>query len=300
MIAHPRPRKTLAAPATLSGNGLFTSQPCTLTFKPAQDGLRFMRTDILAPIPVHYAQVDTAAIHPAFSTIKARSTNLMCSHALAATVEHALSGLFGLGVTDCTIEIDAPEVPILDGSAKPFVDAILSAGLTDLPGTIEPITLEEPLEVVEYNNKTFHITAKPRQEPGWSITYELDYAQGSYVPTQSCTWDGSPDTYAKAIAPARTFCTELEANNFTRLGLFKDLSPADMLVIGKDGPIDNAYRMDNEPAAHKLLDAIGDFALAGKPIQADITCHRTGHALNQRFAQMLTRKFPLHILSARP
>lgn len=299
MIAHPRPRKTLSARATLEGKGLFTGQPCKLTFAPAQSGLRFLRTDIAAPIPVHFSRIDHAPIHPAFGTLKARSTNLMCCHGLAATVEHALSALNGLGVTDCTIEIDAPELPILDGSARPFVDAILQAGLTDVPGAIEPLTLETPIIVAEHTNKLFNITATPREEPGWSITYELDYGPAADIPTQSFTWDGSADTYAKTIASARTFCTELEANNFTRNGLFKDLSPADMLVIGKNGPIDNAYRMDNEPAAHKLLDAIGDFALAGRPIQADITCHRTGHALNHRFAQMVSRSLPI-TMSARP
>ena len=300
MNAHPRPRKTLAAPATLSGCGLFSGQPCTATFLPAESGLTFFRRDIAAPIPVHYARVDQSPIHPAFGQLRGRSTNLSCGHALAATVEHALSALAGLGVTDCTIEIDSYELPILDGSAKPFVDAILSAGLADLPGSLEPITLEEPITVAEHANKLFTISAQPREAPGWSITYELDYGKGAPMPPQSYTWDGSADAYGKTIAPARTFSTELEAKSLQKQGLFKHLSPTDMLVIGNDGPIDNAYRMEREPAAHKLLDAIGDFTLAGRPIQADITCHRSGHALNHRFAQMLTRQFAMPVNHGRP
>jgi UDP-3-O-acyl N-acetylglucosamine deacetylase len=286
--AHPVPRKTLAATATLQGAGLFSGQGATIAFKPGQRGLTLTRADIAAPLPIHYTATTTQAIHSGFLSGPPRSTNLARGHALVGTVEHALSALHGLGITDCDIEIDNIEVPIFDGSAKPFVDAILAAGVKDLGSTIEPLVFAQEKKV-EHLNTT--IIATPRSEPGWSITYHLDYGKGAFIEAQSITWDGSADMYARAIAPARTFCMEYEAQSLKRSGLFEGLTAADMLVIGKDGPIDNAYRIDLEPAAHKLLDVIGDLTLAGRPIQADIVATRSGHQLNHRMAQALNQRF---------
>ena len=277
-------RRTLARPAPCSGRGLFTGTPCTITFLPAQAGIFFVRTDASGHVPAHHHHLDAAPIHPAFAHVKPRSTNLALGNARVATVEHALSALAGLGVTDCAIEIDGPETPILDGSARPFAQAIQAAGLAELPGTCEPITLDAPITV---EDGPASIRAEPRQEPGISIVYQLDYGPDAPLPPQCATWDGSPQAYLRSIAPARTFCTQAEATALQAAGLFKDLSPKDMLVIAKDGPIDNAYRMPGEPAAHKLLDAIGDFVLAGRPIQANITCTRSGHALNHDLARAL-------------
>ncbi len=289
MTAHPVTRRTLAAAATLSGTGLFTSQPATITFKPGSSGLLINHDGLTSPLPVHHSAVSSQPIHPAFAAGPARSTNLAIGATVIGTVEHALSALTGMGVTDCVIELEGPEVPILDGSAQPFVDAILEAGLKELGTTVDPITINEPL-TVEHNGTT--ITAKPRAQAGWSITYFLDYGDGAYLEPQAITWDGSPEGFKRTIAPARTFCMEHEALALQSAGLFQGLTPADMLVIGKDGPIDNAYRLDNEPAAHKLLDAIGDLTLAGRPIQADIVATKSGHALNHQMARALALTEP--------
>ncbi len=282
MTSHPIPRQTLASAVTISGTGLFTSQPATITFKPGASGLTLAQAGIA--VPVRSRALDPAPIHPAFAGSPARSTNLACKSARVATVEHALSALVGLGITDCDIELEGPEVPILDGSAMPFVSAIMQAGLKSPGTTVEPITITRPVTVGHHNAT---ISATPRVMPGWSIAYTLDYGEGSPLGVQTAIWDGSPAMYVKAVAHARTFCMEHEAHALRRAGLFQSLTPADMLVIGNDGPIDNAYRMTGEPAAHKLLDAIGDLALAGRPIQADIIAIRSGHALNHKLAEAL-------------
>lgn len=292
MTAHAVPRRTLAAPASLTGTGLFTSQPATITFTPGSSGLMLSRADLTSPLPIHHSAVSASPIHPGFAGAPPRSTNLAFGDAMIATVEHALSALTGLGITDCNIELEGPEVPILDGSARPFVDAIVQAGTNDLGSTIEPITIDAPI-TLKIEDRT--IAAKPRIKAGWSITYFLDYGDNAYLEPQAITWDGSPDGYTSTIAPARTFCMEHEALALQSAGLFEGLTPADMLVIGKDGPIDNAYRLDNEPAAHKLLDAIGDLTLAGRPIQADIIATKSGHALNHQMARALA-----HALHAEP
>ncbi|GIW74680.1 MAG: hypothetical protein KatS3mg103_1202 [Phycisphaerales bacterium] len=285
----PAPRRTLARPTQpIAGRGLFTSRPGTIAFHPGRHGLRFLVGHRQTPVPARCRALDDAPIHPAFERHAPRSTNLAdladldAQHdARAATVEHALSALVALGITDCDVHLAGPEVPILDGSALSFARVIADAGTHDLPGGVRPITLDAPLTVQEGQAT---ITATPRAQPGISITYLLDYGSNAPIKPQRATWDGSARAYLHDIAPARTFCLQHEATALQALGLFQGLTPADMLVIGPDGPIDNAYRMPNEPAAHKLLDAIGDFALAGRPIQADITCHRSGHALNHRLA----------------
>jgi len=284
MTAHFVPRRTLAAGASLTGTGLFTSQPSTIAFRPGSSGLMLSRADLAAPLPIHHSAISAAPIHPGFADGPPRSTNLAFGGATIATVEHALSALTGLGITDCTIELEGPEVPILDGSAQPFVDAIVEAGINDLGSAIEPITIDAPI-TLEIEDRS--ITAKPRTTPGWSITYFLDYGENAYLEPQTIIWDGSPDNYTQTIARARTFCMEHEALALRSAGLFQGLTPADMLVIGKNGPIDNAYRLDNEPAAHKLLDAVGDLTLAGRPIQADIIATKSGHALNHQMAKAL-------------
>lgn len=293
---HPVARKTLAGNATLDGRGLFSGEHATIIFKPGDRGLTLTRTDIAAPVPVLYDAVTSTSVHAGHMTGPPRSTNLARGHALVATVEHALSALTGLGITDCEIEIDGLEVPIFDGSARPFVDAIQKAGVRDLSGSIEPVTIEQPIKLEHLNAS---IVAEPRDEPGWSVAYHLDYGKGAALQPQTATWDGSAATYTREIAPARTFCLEHEATALKRAGLFEGLTPADMLVIGPAGPIDNAYRFGLEPAAHKLLDVIGDLTLAGRPIQANIIATRSGHQMNQRMANALVNRFPRHTLEPR-
>lgn len=280
----PRSRITLRSDANLHGTGLFTGHEATIVFHPASRGLRFMCQG--HAVAVSNENLDTQPIHPAFAGLQARSTNLAAQGQRAATIEHALSALVALGVTDCDIELTGPEVPILDGSALPFTEAIEHAGLQPLDTGVEPITINKPIAIEQGSAR---ITATPRGTPGWSISYTLDYGPDGPIAPQSARWDGSPQAYINAIAPARTFCLEHEAIALQQAGLFQGLTPADMLVIGPQGPIENAYRLDNEPAAHKLLDAIGDLSLAARPIQADIACHRSGHALNHQMAQALAR-----------
>lgn len=293
---HPVARKTIAGNATLDGRGLFSGKHATITFKPSDRGLTFIRADVAASIPVHSDAVTSTAVHGGHLSGPPRSTNLARGHAYVATVEHALSALSGLGITDCDIEIDGLEVPIFDGSAQPFVEAIQRAGIRDVEGELEPVTIEQPIKLEHMNAS---IVAEPREQPGWSIAYNLDYGASASIPAQTATWDGSADAYIREIAPARTFCLEHEATALQRAGLFEGLTPADMLVVGPDGPIDNTYRFDPEPAAHKLLDVIGDLALAGRPIQANIVATRSGHQMNQRLASALVNRFPRHAIEPR-
>lgn len=277
------PRRTLSAPVRVEGPGLFTGRPARLSIEPSErGGLR------LAPggpdFPATIDHLDPRPVHPAFGALPARCTSLARDPASppAHTVEHALAALAGLGVTDAVLRLEGDEVPIGDGSALPFVPAILSAGLRDLPGEAPAIVIRDRIELRDGD-------AGLVLEPfgGVEYRYELDYPPGSPIPTQSASWDGSPDAFISAIAPARTFCLRAEAEAMRRAGLFSHLSPREMLVLDADGPIDNALRFPDEPARHKLLDLIGDLALAGGPIRGRIIARRSGHAMNHDAARVL-------------
>ncbi len=200
-----------------------------------------------------------------------------------ATIEHILAALVGLGIRDACITIDGPEVPILDGSAKPFVD-LLRPMLIPAPLRVEPLVLDRPVEV---RDGEASIRATPSDSPDeFSFTYNLDYGPGAPLKPHSATWCGSVSEFTNLIAPARTFSLRAEAEMARKMGLFPHLTPRDMLVIGDDGqPIDNAWRMDGEPARHKLLDLIGDLALLRRPLIANVVATRSGHRLTHEFCR---------------
>ncbi|MDX2130731.1 MAG: UDP-3-O-acyl-N-acetylglucosamine deacetylase [Planctomycetota bacterium] len=301
------PRTVLRQPTDpVRGVGLFSARPASLSFLPgdARGRITLRRIDAghtASTAPAHIAALHTnaawAALPPAFPI---RNTTLAASHAdtpaqraadasahIFATVEHVLSALAGLGVWDAFIHLhDACEVPILDGSALPFVEALrphLVRPAHDPGASAEPtpLSLRAPVEV-----RAGDASIRAEPAPEIDYTYALDYGPASPLPPQQARWTGDPDDYAANIAPARTFSLRAEAHAARAAGLFAHLSPRDMLVVGDDGaPIDNAWRMPHEPARHKLLDLIGDLALLGAPLHARVVAHRSGHALTHEFCR---------------
>ncbi len=278
------PRRTPAAPATVRGRGLFTSAPASVTIGPARagDGITILRG--ADRVPAVLDALSTDPIHPAFASMPPRCTCLRAGEASppVATVEHLLAALAGLGITDAVIELDGPEVPIDDGSAAAFVDAILAAGVQTLDQPARPVRVAQEIRVQDAGAS---ITITPADAP--EFVYDLDYGEHAPIAPASVSWSGDPDEFATHIAPARTFCLRQEAEAMTAMGLFKDLSPRDMLVVGEDGPIDNDYRFEDEPARHKLLDLVGDLSLVGAPIRARVHAVRSGHALNHAAARAI-------------
>lgn len=277
-------RRAVSAPVTLSGVALFTARPCNVTIAPAEPGagIRFRLGDDEAL--AHIASLSTDPIHPAFASMPPRCTCLRTPGGQIGTVEHVLAALTGLGVTDALITLDAPELPILDGSALPYVQAIRSVGLTELGAEVEPLTPTRPLRV-ESDDARASITFEPSPTPHYS--YTLDYGSDAPIKPATAPWSGDPDAFERDVAPARTYCLEPEAQAMQRLGLFEHLTTRDMLVLGPNGPINNTLRFPDEPARHKLLDLIGDLTLAGRPICAKVTAVRSGHALNHAAARAL-------------
>lgn len=280
------PRRTLARPAVVCGVTLFTAAETELTIRPATGGgIQFMRVD--RPESLISATVDHALDEPRRTVLTARAAS--SAPATFQTVEHVLSALAGFGITDALLVLAGPEVPIGDGSARLFTEALAAAGTAPLDApALDPIRPTEPI-FLEDAGTSVRIT--PRETPGCSFAYHLDYGPDASLPPQHASFalpaGGDAAGYAASIGPARTFSTLPEVLAFRKMGLFTHLEPSQMLVFGPDGPIDNVLRFENEPARHKLLDLMGDLALAGRPVQADIVATRSGHALNRRAAGAL-------------
>jgi UDP-3-O-[3-hydroxymyristoyl] N-acetylglucosamine deacetylase/3-hydroxyacyl-[acyl-carrier-protein] dehydratase len=282
MPATPSPQQTILRPVTLSGRGMFFGKTANVTFKPAPSdhGVVFCRTDLGgATIP---AQV-------AYAVKRARRSGLRLGQATVDTCEHCLSAVSALGIENLRIEIDAPELPGLDGSAKPYVESLSEAGRRDCDRPRHPLVVTDPV-MVRLDEST--LAAVPSQQPGLEIVYELDYPTELAIGHQVLLFRLGVQDYAREIAPARTFVLEHEARALQSGGFGTHLGPADMLVIGKRGPLPpNQWRFPDEAVRHKVQDLIGDLALAGVPIQGKIIAIRSGHALNQSLVRALLKQF---------
>ncbi len=271
-------QKSIAAVATLFGRGLFTGAPARVRFHPApmNQGVVFVREDLGgAEIPALVTHVVN----------RPRRTALSSGDATIETCEHVLSAVAALGIDNLLVEVDGPELPAMDGSARPFVDALLDAGIADCGGEKRPFVVTRPTVVRDGDAL---VAALPSERPMMQIVYELDYGDHQPLGRQLKVFDLVNGAYIDEIAPARTFVLEAEAQALRLQGLGTHLTPGDLLVIGNDGPLgDNALRFEDEPVRHKIVDLIGDLALLGAPIHGKIVACKSGHRLNHRLAREL-------------
>lgn len=273
-----QPQQTIDKPVTISGPGLFNPQVVTLSIKPApaNHGIVFVRTDLNnTPIPALVSRV----------VKRARRTSIKQGDASVDTVEHLMSAASALRFDNLLIEVDGPELPIMDGSSLPFYEALESAGRKDNDQPRKPLIITEPIIIRDGDSV---VAATPSDEPEMTLLYELDYGEGP-IGRQLVSFDFNRDDYKKQIAPSRTFSTEEEAQQAKGAGMFPHLTEDEMLVIGTDGkPMgNNAFRFDDEPVRHKMLDLIGDLYLLGAPIKGRIVAYKSGHALNQLLVKRL-------------
>lgn len=314
-------QRTLARPTTIEGVGLFTGRPVRMTMRPAEadEGIVFRRVD-LPGSPTAPARVENIVDRPRRTALKCPGAGPDRPAVTVETVEHCLSALAGLGVDNAMIDLDSDELPIGDGSATLFVDAIKRAGIVDQETARRPLVVTEPLTVRASAGEGAEgvIIALPNDVPALEAVYDLDFgldaplerqvaaytlrhdvlpeiegaepAHVNGVPTRGTIAAVEAASYATFLAPARSFALLAEAQAMRARGMFAHVSARDMLVIGDKGPVDNEYRFDDEPARHKLLDLVGDLALVGRPIQARVIASRSGHALNHRLARALVEQ----------
>ncbi|MEM9704345.1 MAG: UDP-3-O-acyl-N-acetylglucosamine deacetylase, partial [Planctomycetota bacterium] len=249
-----RPQTTLAAETEIAGVAFFTGGDVRVRFQPAEAnaGVLFVRTDLPGAPSVPATIEHAAELH--------RRTGLKRGDAEVQLTEHVLAALAGLRIDNCRIEIDGPELPGLDGSALPFVDALLSAGTVELAA---PRCCLTPLRPIEERNGDAIVRVSPttdREPAMWE--YRLDCGADHPVSPQMYAAALTPERFAAEIAPARTFITADEIPALRAAGYGDRVEASDLLVFEADGSVrGNAPRFENEPARHKLLDLIGDLAL---------------------------------------
>lgn len=274
------PRRTVADGAEASGVGVHGGRPVTIRLAPAEcgDGVVFIRTDLPgAPrVRVRPESVNIASLR--------RMTGLAEKGAEVGMTEHLLSACAGLGVTDLMVELNAPELPIFDGSALPYAELLRGAGIRDLAGRAEFIRIDEPIVVSDGNAE---IVAVPADSP--RFTYFLELREHG-MPDQQATFHPATGDYLREIAPARTFCFWDDIEKLRAAGLIKGGSLDCAVVVRDGGPHESQWRLEAELARHKLLDLMGDLAVLGAPMAAMISARRSGHALNQAFAAEVWRR----------
>ena len=276
-----RPQRTLRRPVEVAGVGFLTGACVRARFVPAppSTGVVFVRTDLRPAvcIPAHVAQV----------TGTARRTTLGRGKAEIGLVEHVLAALAGLRVDNCRVELDAPEPPGLDGSARRFVDAIIEAGIQTQPARQAVWAVDAPV-VLEQGGAT--LALHPPESSGLRLSYFLNYGAFSPLGRQVHTQDLNPGRFIEELASCRTFILEDEVAELRRQGLGRRTTSADLLVFGRRGPIDNRVRFANEPARHKVLDLVGDLALLGADLCGHVVAYRSGHPLNVELVRTLHRQ----------
>ncbi|HEV3386858.1 MAG TPA: UDP-3-O-acyl-N-acetylglucosamine deacetylase [Gemmata sp.] len=275
-----RHQRTLATSTEVEGVGFVTGAHVRVRLRPApiNSGLVFRRLDDPAA-PLIPARTN-------FVTGTLRRTTLGSPTQGVTLVEHLLAALAGLRVDNCTIEIDGPEPPGLDGSAKGYAAAIISAGMVQQPARRPIMAVSSPVTVAA-GGATIGLHP-PDESLELRISYLLDYGMFGPIPRQCWTLTACPEEFYREIAACRTFVTDVEAKALRAQGVGNHLTPADLLVFGPHGAIDNRVRFANEPARHKILDLIGDIALCGFDLAGHLVAYRSGHSLNVALAQRLT------------
>jgi UDP-3-O-acyl N-acetylglucosamine deacetylase len=278
-----RPQRTIARPAEVEGVGFLSGAAIRLRFvpAPADTGRVFVRTDLPRRPPLSALVEHVSGTH--------RRTTLGRPPVQVTLVEHVLAALAGLRIDNCFIELDGPEPPGLDGSARRFVEALCDAGLVAQPARRPVWAVEAPV-VVEHDGATLALHPLPGEE--LRASYLLDYGPGAPIPWQVHTQTVTPESFVNELAHCRTFLLHEEALALRRQGLGARVSEADLLVFGPRGPINNALRHADEPARHKVLDMLGDLALLGEDVRGHLVAYRSGHPLNVALARELRRRLP--------
>ena len=264
-------QRTLRRAVSCAGIGLHSGNKVTLSLKPASagSGVRFRRSDLggleVAATVKHVGGINYA-------------TGLTRDAVRVDTVEHLLAALVSLGIDNVVVELNSPEVPIMDGSAAPFVYLIHEAGIKPLPVPRQYLKVLRPITLSRGDKR---IALYPSDH--FKVTYSIAFDH-PLLRHQSRTIRLNEDSFVDEIAPARTFTFLKEVEVLRQQGLALGGSLENAIVVGDTGILNNALRFDDEFVRHKILDVIGDMALVGHPLIGHLVAHRGGHALHTAFA----------------
>src|SRR5947207_5912080 len=263
-------RKSVKSKVSISGVGLHSGIYTRVAIHPAPagSGITFVRAD-LDGLRIPALQASTTALDYATTVGK--------DDVQVGTVEHLLAAIVACGITDVDIHIDGPEVPIIDGSAVPFMHLIDAAGIRDLKADVPVLRITEPIEVVE-GDKSIRITPANRLV----IKYKIDFDHPT-IGRQTYNFDFREDNFLRKIAPARTFGFMRDVEKLRAAGLARGGTVENCIVLDDRGVVNGPLRFRDEFVRHKILDLVGDLALVGRPIIGEINAHRAGHALHSQF-----------------
>ena len=218
-----------------------------------------------------------------------RGTTIGLNGIKVLTVEHVLAAIVGLGIDNVVVELDANELPVGDGSAKPFVDALLDAGLVEQDAERESLVITEP---VTYRDKDKDVTVTMLPADELRLSFTIDYPNRA-IGTQYLSVVITESTFASEIAPARTFCSLHEVEHLQAQGLIKGGSLENAIVIGDESILNDELRFDDEFVRHKILDLLGDMFLLGKFMKAHVIAIKSGHAAHVAFARRVRERLDL-------
>ena len=306
-IIHHKQQRTIKKASSCTGVGLHTGVESTITFKPAPEnyGIRFKRTDIKGS-PAIKADIDHVVDISRGTTIKQNGIRVH-------TVEHTLAAVSGLRIDNILIELTSKETPVMDGSAKDFVEALQSSGRVTQEANRRVLPIGR---AVTYTDTVKEIDIHVIPSDRFRVTFMVEYPLPQLGTQYEAIYNMEED-FAKEVAPDRTFCFMSEVEMLKEQGLIKGGSLGNAVVImdkkidpkeidhlralfgieetiisGANGILnDMTLRFQNEPVRHKTLDLIGDLALLGIPIKGHVTAARSGHASNVEFVKMIRQEY---------
>jgi UDP-3-O-[3-hydroxymyristoyl] N-acetylglucosamine deacetylase len=265
--------QSIAESVSFHGVGLHSGAPVTMRLLPAAagSGIVFRRTDLdnfeIPAIARNVAKVSYA-------------TSLMRQAVLISTTEHLLSALIGMGIDNVIVELDNLELPILDGSALAYIEAFRSVGIQQQRRKREYLRILKPIEVRDGEK---FIGVYPGE--GYSIEYKIDFP--APIGAQCFSLDLAAETYGNELAPARTFGYKEDEARLREMGLIRGASDKSVIVLSREGVLNGPLRYEDEFVRHKVLDLIGDLALAGRRIQGRVVAERAGHAMHTALVSRL-------------
>lgn len=258
-------RKTIAETLAFSGIGIHSGSPCRTYIHPSESGgLSFSKSGVAIPVGLDFLVSAAFGLHFERDGIS------------IVTPEHLLASLFMYGTTDAIIEVQGPEIPILDGSALPFVEALIETGVENLSQETDILRIMK--KTPEIKNGDRLICVEPAEK--LMLDVAVDYPHPA-IGRQRWTGPAELETFTREIAPARTFGFLKDKETMYEAGFAKGASLENTLVFDTERLIQNqTLRFPDEPVRHKALDLIGDLALLGRPFQGKVTSFKGGHALS--------------------
>lgn len=269
-------QKTLSRTVLFEGEGLHTGRRVKLAIHPAEtgSGIRFCRIDLDPNLKVQ-------ALAQFVRSDELRQTALVVGTGMIRTVEHLMAAFHGLGIDNAIVEVDGEELPAMDGSAKEYTEALVSAGIVEQTTPRKWIDLKEPIFVDRGDQSIIVLPA-----PQLMISYTLSYRHED-LRDQFYSLTILPEIFERELAPARTFCLKDEARALQSQGFGMGANVSNTLVFERNMPIDNTLRFENEACRHKIMDLLGDLFMAGGFLRGHVIATRSGHALNMELVKTI-------------